>query len=113
MESFLKDIDTLEDIRELFPDIKSFKGPKYFERIDGIIFDLIDNNKLGFLAEVLVKERNSYEFDEEGEVVFYAVNPSISRILYCYGDTLEELLNQIYLKSSKIIKGFETKEIEE
>lgn len=113
LETMIEDIENLEDLKEVFTDIDFFKNSEYFlKKTDEIIFDIIDNDKLGFLAEVLVKERYCYDFDEEEKPTSYLINPAISKILYCYGDTLEALINQIYIKSSEIIKSFEESELE-
>lgn len=96
LEEIISDISDKE-FKRLFPDIADrewFKGLGGFEKYE-ITQLLLDFDKLGFIAEIGVHQKDRFSFNEDGSFSSCSVHPGLSYVTYAYGDTIEELVENI------------------
>lgn len=107
-ESDLKDfLEYLTDKewKELFPEIKQDKYFKEYLDNEDYLQLLCDYDKFGLLAEINIPECDNFQY-KNGKPVSWSVHSGCCRIIYAYGETLEELVQQIEKKSQKMFKKY-------
>jgi len=86
-----------ENFEQLFPDIVAKDWYKGIEDVnmDDRIQLLLDFDKLGFIAEIGVHHKSNFTFRENDSFSSCSIHQGMSYVKYAYGDTIEELLNNI------------------
>lgn len=94
LEEFLQDLDK-SAWKEMLPELTETEYyEEYFD--DGELIQLlIDNGKLGFIAELTIPTCYDFVFDQNGEMKSCSMHPGRRHIRYAYADTHEELLEKL------------------
>jgi hypothetical protein len=83
------------DFAEMFLDVDIKKLNEYRDDENTVQF-FIDRNKLGFIAEISVPQCHEFQYQPgKGRPIKWSVDNSVSRVVYCYGETPDELINKI------------------
>jgi hypothetical protein len=102
LEDLLKELSVIE-VRECFPDLMDDDSDDFFtEDEDGDLDEngeidadfLFDNDKLGFFAQVYIPKCHNFSF-KDGKPASWRISTGHCIIAYCYGDTLNELVEAI------------------
>lgn len=96
-----------ENWKEAFPDIyASEKFEEYYQNIEhcGVLHAMDDFKKYGLLAEIKISFCDNFKFNSEGEPVSWEYHDGMARIAYVYGNTLEELIENIRAKEAEIFQ---------
>ena len=92
LKEFINEMDE-KDFENCFPEI--FKSEEYQQYQDDneLLQALVDFEKFGFIAEILIPECKNFRFQEGKEnPVSWSSFGGVCRVAYCYGETREELL---------------------
>ncbi|MBL7971732.1 MAG: hypothetical protein JNL03_09440 [Prolixibacteraceae bacterium] len=84
-DNFWKEI--LPEINE--DDLESYREDDELNRL------LIDNNKLGFIAEVGFAKHSNFHFNDKGKVTSGSIHPGIRHLRYIYAETAVELAEKV------------------
>jgi hypothetical protein len=95
-----------EAFENCFPEV--FNSP-YFEeyRDEGELLQaLVDKDKLGLVAEILIPIAKNFSYDQDGNVSSWSSSSGYCQVDYVYGDTLELLLVEVEKSADKHFKYF-------
>ena len=95
LKELLNDL-LVNDWQDLFPDIISSEKYAEYQVDDDLPQALIDHNKFGFIAEVSIPECHTFKFQAgKSKPISWSVNSDVYRVVYCYAETTEELIDKI------------------
>lgn len=93
------------DFKNCFPEIYNSEYYKEYLDNEDLVQALIDFNKCGLIAEINIPEATDFSY-KNGKIVSWSSNDGICRIAYVYGETMEELMQQIEKVSGNIFNEY-------
>lgn len=96
-----------EDFKKCFPEIFNSKHYEEYRNDYEIMQAIVDFRKFGLFAEIHLPECDNFRYEKgKKHPVSWSVHGGICRIEYCYGETLEELMNEIEKSSEKVFEEY-------
>lgn len=102
LKSLIEEIDE-DDLLKLFPRIASCSS---YDDYSTTVDFLIEENYTGLVARVYVPEIRNIDYGKDGQPKAWGVFRGISRIAYAYGETLEELMQQVEARADEIFAEY-------
>ncbi len=101
-----------KDFKKCFSEIFNSKHYEYYRTDDEIMQAIVDFRKFGLFAEIHLPKCYNFKYEKgKKHPVSWSISYGICRIEYCYGETLEELMNEIEKSSEKVFKEYISQEI--
>ena len=104
LNDLIADMDD-KQFKNCFPEILNVK---VYEK--DFLQALIDYDKFGIVAEILIPIANSFKYSSDGTLLGWSSSGGYCRIDYVYAETLELLLNEIEKSADKHFEDFKKKD---
>lgn len=103
-QAFIDDMPQ-EQFEKLFPDIASSEYYNEWLESQELVQALFDYRKLGYIAEIHIPKHTNFTFKLDGSPSSWSSNSGYCEIHYVYGNTPEELLQQIEKTSEECFQA--------
>lgn len=101
-------IEEMDDkaLKKCFPEIANSKHLEEYRNDNELLQALVDFDKFGLVAEILIPIAKDFSYDKDGKVSSWSSSGGHCRVDYVYAETLDLLLVEIEKSGDKHFKEF-------
>lgn len=95
-------------VKQISPAFEKLKDKRVTSQ--GIVDFLWEEKLLGYIALVQMPVQQDFRYDDKGGIVYYKRLPALLYCFYVYGETMEQLVNNIKPTAERMQQGWADKE---